>query len=43
LAQGLKAADKAFEPFSEEAARIRKEVDRVLDIDYLRIYRELPK
>lgn len=43
LAKGLGAADKTFEPFSEEAARIRKEVDRVLDTDYLRVYQQLPK
>src|SRR4051812_11702849 len=43
LAKGLGAQDKTFDPFSEEAARIRKEVDRVLDTDYLRVYRELPK
>jgi hypothetical protein len=43
LAKGLAAEDKTFEPFSDEAARIRKEVDRVLDTDYLRVYRELPK
>jgi hypothetical protein len=43
LAKGLGADDKAFQPFDDEAARIRKEVDRVLDTDYLRVYRELPK
>jgi hypothetical protein len=43
LAKGLGADDKTFEPFSDEAARIRREVDRVLDIDYQRTYRELPK
>jgi hypothetical protein len=43
LAKGLGAQEKTFEPFSEEAARIRKEVDRVLDTDYLRVYQQLPK
>jgi hypothetical protein len=43
LGKALKADEKTFEPFSEEAARIRKEVDRVLDTDYLHVYRELPK
>jgi hypothetical protein len=43
LAKGLSADEKTFQPFSEEAARIRKEVDRVLDTDYLHVYRELPK
>jgi hypothetical protein len=43
LAKGLGAQDKTFEPFSDEAARIRKEVGRVLDTDYLRVYQQLPK
>jgi len=43
LARGLGAQEKTFEPFSDEAARIRKEVDRVLDTDYLRVYQQLPK
>ena len=43
LAKGLGAQEKTFEPFSDEAARIRKEVDRVLDTDYLRVYQQLPK
>ncbi|HEY7120499.1 MAG TPA: hypothetical protein VH475_28200 [Tepidisphaeraceae bacterium] len=43
LAQKLGAQDKAFDPQSDEAARIRREVDRILDTDYLKVYRELPK
>jgi hypothetical protein len=43
LAEGLGAAEKSFEPFAEEAGRIRKEVDRLLDTDYQRVYREVPK
>jgi hypothetical protein len=43
LAKGLGAEDKTFEPFTEEAARIRREVDRILDTDYLQTYRQLPK
>jgi hypothetical protein len=43
LASGLKVDDNTFEPFSDEASRIRKEVERILDTDYLKIYRELPK
>lgn len=43
LAGQLHAEEKAFDPFENEAGRIRKEVDRVLDTDYQRVYRELPK
>jgi len=43
LASGLKVEEKTFDPFSEEAGRIRKEIDRVLDTDYLKVYREIPK
>jgi hypothetical protein len=39
----LRAEEKVFEPFGNEAGRIRKEVDRVLDTDYQRVYREIPK
>ena len=30
-------------PVAEEAGRIRKEIDRLLDTDYLRVYKEIPK
>lgn len=43
LATGLKVDEKTFEPFSDETGRIRKEVERILDTDYLKIYREIPK
>jgi len=43
LAAGLKQEEKAFDPFADEAGRIRKEVERILDTDYLKIYRTPPK
>lgn len=43
LAVGLKQEEKTFDPFSDEASRIRKEVERILDTDYLKIYRTPPK
>lgn len=43
LAKGLAAEDKTFDPFTEEASRIRRESDRLLDTDYLQTYRQLPK
>lgn len=43
LARGLGVDEATFDPMSEEAARIRKDVDRVLDTDYMKTYRELPK
>jgi hypothetical protein len=43
LAKGLQAEDKTFDPFAEEASRIRREVERILDTDYLQTYRQLPK
>jgi hypothetical protein len=43
LARGLRVEARTFDPFAEDAARIRKEVDRILDTDYLRVYAEVPK
>jgi hypothetical protein len=43
LAEGLHVPEKAFENFADEAGRIRKEIDRLLDTDYLKVYREIPK
>jgi hypothetical protein len=43
MAEGLRAPEKEFEPFTAEAGRIRKEVDRLLDTDYQRVYREIPR
>src|SRR5207237_1398238 len=43
MAAGLSVEEKEFEPFAEDANRLRKEVARVLDIDYQRVYREIPK
>jgi hypothetical protein len=43
LAKALRTEEKSFDPQSEEAGRIRREADRVLDTDYQRIYKEIPK
>lgn len=43
IAEGLRVPEKTFETFADEAGRIRKEVDRLLDTDYLKTYREIPK
>jgi len=43
MAEGLRVPEKTFENFAEEAGRIRKEIDRLLDTDYLRVYKEIPK
>jgi hypothetical protein len=43
LAEGLHAPDGAFESFGDEAARIRRDVDRLLGEDFMRIYKEIPK
>jgi hypothetical protein len=43
MGEQLKAGEKTFDPFIDEAARIRKEVDRILDTDYQRVYKEIPK
>lgn len=43
LAAGLKQEAKAFEPMVNEAGRIRNEVDRLLDTDYQRTYKGIPK
>jgi len=43
LAKGLRAEPKTFDALEDEVGRIRKEVDRILDTDYLRVYPNLPK
>jgi hypothetical protein len=43
MAEGLHAPDRAFEPFADEAARIRGDVDRLLATDWMRLYKEIPK
>lgn len=43
LAVELRSEEKAFEAMASEAGRIRKEVDRILDTDYQRVYKEIPK
>lgn len=43
LTTGLKQEEKTFDPAETEAGRIRKEVERILDTDYLKIYRTPPK
>jgi hypothetical protein len=43
IAEGLRVPERTFEAFGDEAGRIRKEVDRLLDTDYLKVYREIPK
>jgi hypothetical protein len=43
LAEGLHAPDGAFDSFGDEAARIRRDVDRLLGEDFMRIYKEIPK
>ena len=43
IAKRLAADEKAFETQTEEAARIRKEVDRILDTDYQHVYDQPPK
>jgi hypothetical protein len=43
LAAGLGAEPAAFDAFADDAGRLRKEVARVLEIDYQRVYREIPK
>ena len=43
LAAALKAEDKVFDATNDEASRIRKEIDRILDTDYMKVYREIPK
>jgi hypothetical protein len=43
LAKGLVTEDKIFDPFADEAGRVRKEVDRILDVDYQHVYTEIPK
>lgn len=43
MTEGLHVPDKTFDSFSDEAGRIRKEIDRLLDTDYLRVYKEIPK
>jgi hypothetical protein len=43
LAEGLHAPGQAFEPFADEAARIRKDADRLLATDFMRVYKEIPK
>ena len=43
LSEALAVDAKAFDPQAEEAARIRRESDRVLDTDYQRVVKEVPK
>jgi hypothetical protein len=43
LAEGLHAPQGAFEPFGDEAARIRRDVDRLIATDWMRVYKEIPK
>jgi tetratricopeptide (TPR) repeat protein len=43
LATGLGTEPKTFDALTEEAARIRRESDRVLDTDYQREFSEIPK
>jgi hypothetical protein len=43
VAKGLAVEETEFDSFADEARRVRKEVDRILDTDYLKTYRELPK
>lgn len=43
LATGLKVEEKTFDPFAEEAAHLRKEVDRILDTDYQKVYDRIPR
>jgi hypothetical protein len=42
IVKGLRADAKEFAPLNDEAGRVRKDVDRLLDTDFERIYRELP-
>jgi hypothetical protein len=43
LATGLKQEEKTFAPAEAEAGRLRKEVERILDTDYLKVYHTPPK
>jgi hypothetical protein len=43
VAKGLGVEETELDPFGDEARRVRKEVDKILDTDYLKTYRELPK
>jgi hypothetical protein len=42
IVKGLRAEEKDFAALGEEAGRLRKDVNRLLDTDYERIYQELP-
>jgi hypothetical protein len=43
IAQGVRAEEKDFAALAEEAGRVRKDVDRLLDTDYERVFTEKDK